>query len=557
MLERLTAENVLNAGREAFLPSRPLPSMTFAIDWWRGNGSPQAFQQTNVAIHAASSLVIFALLFTVLMRTGQAKGIAGLAAFIASALWACHPIQVQAVTYIVQRMASMATLFTVLALLLYVLGRGNTGWRCAVLFTFAGVLWALGLASKETAAIAPFLVLLAEYGVVRHGQSLIRTGLDRALLVLPAIIGVLVVIDIGSGVGPLSDTFLPGYEKRDFTLGERLLTQPRVIAFHISQILWPLPNRFSLEHDIPVSAGLFSPAQTFIALAAVGTWCVAGVWALFQRHRRVIGFFLLWLPATLVIESSFIPLEMVFEHRMYMASIGLAGLASLGLASVMERYRLGVPAVVGVSVIAVALLIVSTGQRVPVWQSTLRLAEASVERAPNNARAWSNLASVLHGAGHGWNEVMPLVIRSLELNPKQHTAAHLRAIYFVENQRFDEAGEILNWLTPYADQDHSIINTIGMLRLGQGDYQAAIIQFEKVAHLDDFKPEFKYNLALSYELAGRCEDALATWQTYLEQETNAQRIARVRDRLERNFATEGGRCFGARASRSLSRSSPE
>ncbi|MDH3848650.1 MAG: tetratricopeptide repeat protein, partial [Gammaproteobacteria bacterium] len=84
MIERLTAESVLNAGRESFLPSRPLPSMTFAVDWWRGNGSPKAFQQTNVAIHAASSLVIFALLFTVLLRTGHSESIAGLAAFIAA-----------------------------------------------------------------------------------------------------------------------------------------------------------------------------------------------------------------------------------------------------------------------------------------------------------------------------------------------------------------------------------------------------------------------------------------------------------------------------------------
>jgi hypothetical protein len=132
MIERLTAESVLNAGRESFLPSRPLPSMTFAIDWWRGNGSPKAFQQTNVAIHAASSLVIFALLFTVLLRTGHSESIAGLAAFIAAALWACHPIHVQAVTYIVQRMASMAAFFTVLTVLLFRPGiEGNRG-DCSV-----------------------------------------------------------------------------------------------------------------------------------------------------------------------------------------------------------------------------------------------------------------------------------------------------------------------------------------------------------------------------------------------------------------------------------------
>jgi hypothetical protein len=170
--------------------------------------------------------------------------------------------------------------------------------------------------SKETAAIVPFLVLLAEFGVLRQGQAIVRGRLDSVMLSLPVVVAVLITLDILSGTGPLAGNFLPGYENRDFTLSERLLTQPRVIGFHFSQIFWPLPGRFSLEHDFAASTGLLTPATTLVAMLGVASWCAIGVWALFRPSLRMMGFFLLWVPATLVIESTIIPLEMVFEHRM-------------------------------------------------------------------------------------------------------------------------------------------------------------------------------------------------------------------------------------------------
>ncbi|MDH3466578.1 MAG: tetratricopeptide repeat protein, partial [Gammaproteobacteria bacterium] len=308
-MTELTRGNLVDAGRNAFLPRRPLPSITFAIDWWRGDGSPRAFQYTNLVIHSATTVAVFALLMLVLGRLEKPRWVIVAAAFFGAAIWACHPIQVQAVTYIVQRMTSMAALFTILTVVLYILGRntGNSGRRWAY-FLLAVLCWALGMASKETAAIAPFLVLLAEYGVLRHGQDLARSKVDWVVLSLPAVLGLLIVLDIASGIGPLSDAFLSGYERRDYTLAERLFTQPRVIVFHFSQILWPLPGRFSLEHQFVLSTDLLTPGSTLSAFLAVIVWCALGLWAVLQKRRRIVGFLLLWVPATLIIESTFIPL---------------------------------------------------------------------------------------------------------------------------------------------------------------------------------------------------------------------------------------------------------
>jgi hypothetical protein len=544
MVTELALPNVLNAGRNALIPTRPLPSMTFAIDWVRGGGSARPFQLTNIALHGATTVAVFYLLFLLLSRFRHSPWISVMAAFMGAAMWACHPIQVQAVTYIVQRMASMAALFTLLTVIFYILGRQATRpSRRWLLFGLGLLCWMLGMASKETAAIAPFLVLLVEYGVLRHGGSLVTNKADVALLSLPAAVGFLIVIDIVSGFGPLSKVFLSAYELRDFSLAERLLTQPRVIGLHLSQIVWPLPGRFSLAHDFALSTGLLQPPTTLLALLGVIAWCGVGLNLLFRRGRRIVGFFLLWVPATLLIESSFIALEMVFEHRMYLPSVGLAGLVALALCWVLRNLPRLTPVVLTACALVIALLMLSTGRYVPVWKDDLSLAQHMVESSPNSARAWSALAFALYGQGQGWERVAPAASRALAIDPGNTVALNLRAMQLIENRQLDAAEKMVDVLAMKGSGDHSVINTIGMMRLARGNPQAAIVEFRRAVALNPFEPVFIYNLALSYELAGRCAEALEAWSSFLRLENDAERVAVVRNRLQRNFATEGGRCF--------------
>jgi hypothetical protein len=347
-----------------------------------------------------------------------------------------------------------------------------------------------------------------------------------------------------SGGGPLSKTVLPGYELRNFTIAERLLTQPRVIGLHLSQIVWPLPGRFSLEHDVAVSTGVFAPRATFFALLGLLTWCGLGLWLLFRPAARIAGCLLLWVPATLVIESSIIPIELVFEHRMYLPSVGLAALAGLGIARMLQRLPRLWPFGLGACVVAIGLLMLATSSYVSVWKDDLSIARHLVKVAPNTARTWSTLARALHQRGEGWDKVSPAALRALALDPGNAVALNLRAMNLIEKRELDEAEKIIAVLEPKSARDHSMINTIGMLRLAQGDLPSAVREFERAVELNPFEPVFQYNLALSYELSGRCVDALKMWSSFLQVETNKRRLAVVRDRIQRNFVVEGGRCFG-------------
>jgi protein O-mannosyl-transferase len=416
---------------QAILPQRVLPNLTLAIDWWRGNGSPAPFQLTNILLHAATTLAVFALLLTAIRCAGVPEGDAWILASVATTLWAVHPIQVQAVTYVVQRMAAMAALFMLITLIAFI--RARAAARPGRWYALAAVTAIAACLSKETAYILPALILLTEYTLCRRSGPRIRSRLDYIILALPVVAALYVVIDLAILHGPLWDYVMPGYASRDFSPVERLLTQPRVIFFHLGQILLPLPDRFSIEHAFPISTSLWHPWTTPLAIVGIIAWIAGGIWLVLRGNFPVVGFLVLWIPATLVIESSIVPLEMVFEHRMYLPSVGLAGLAGLGLYRLAHaRLR---PAMVALAAISALGLMATTMVRVPIWRTPVSLYEHALRNAPYSARVWANLATAYEGQDRT-SEAIAAYTKALEIDP-------VRAItYFNRGSSYRKHGDL-------------------------------------------------------------------------------------------------------------------
>ncbi len=375
------------AGNNALLKERVLPSVTFAVDWWRGGGNAKPFIQTNILLHTVNGFLVFVLLGLVL-STRLARSTAYTLALLVALAWTVHPIQAQAITYIVQRMASMAALFSLLSLIAYFMARQASllatqpGWYLVV------VLSALAAAfSKENAWILPALLILFELGVVRADRQILLSTLERRLLYGLLCVVVLAILSVWFETGPLVEAYSAGYANRDFSLWERVLTQPRVIAFHLSQIVLPLPDRFSLLHDFSTSVSLFTPVTTLFAWGAALLWILAGVFSLSRVRFRLLGFFILWVPLTLLIESSIVPLEMIFEHRMYLPSVGLFGILAVILGLVWQTWPWGSRAVIVSSLIGIALLIASTQTYIPVWKSEWQVYQRAVQLYPQYLRA--------------------------------------------------------------------------------------------------------------------------------------------------------------------------
>jgi tetratricopeptide (TPR) repeat protein len=210
------------------------------------------------------------------------------------------------------------------------------------------------------------------------------------------------------GTDPLA-RILNGYSSRDFTLGQRLLTETRIVFHYLGLLILPLPSRLNLAYDYPLSTGLLTPPLTLLALFGI-ILLVFLVFFLYRRDR-LTGFALFWFLVNLVIESSVIPLEIVFEHRMYMPSLFLV------LAAVAWCYRLLDNRVntTRTVLLAIALLLsVFTWQRNRVWQNEISLWTDVVHKAPNSMRANANLGNAYSNANK-YHEADRYLLRAIDI----------------------------------------------------------------------------------------------------------------------------------------------
>lgn len=537
-LETLSLAGLQQAVESSLLQNRPIPNLSFAIDWWRGGGDSRSFQATNISIHLLNSVLVFALLL-LLGRQFQ-HPFKLYFALLGAAIWAVHPIQIQGVTYIVQRMASLATLFTLLSLCAYLCGRFAQRWN-GLWFILSGGSFLLAALCKEIAWITPLLILLFEYGVVRHNQPLIQYRFDRIVLAIPVLLAVWVIIDLVSGAGPLSQRFLPEYRIRDFTLEQRLLTQPQVVLFYISQYLFPLSERFSIEHDVVIAKGLFNPLSTLFALLAVLAWCGIGLWLLLKKQTRLWGALILWLPITLMIESSAVALEMIFEHRMYLPSFGLVALLALTMMALTtltwQRYA---------GLIFMGLFVLfcsySSVQRIPAWQSSFTLYQSAVDNAPNSARLWGNLA--LEYLAHQQPEKgEQAASRALKLDARSIGGMEAMGVIMMARGNLMEAERLLGRAMRISEPpSHNLLNHYGEVKFKQRQYGQAQVLFARAIEASPYYVNYYWNHALALEGLGECQRAHQNWQQFIRRSEIAADIAEVQQHLLEHYQQAGGKC---------------
>lgn len=373
--------------------SRALPMLTFALDHLRGGLDARVFKSTNLLIHALTTLALAFFLRQLLVLSQWAPRRAVIAALVLAFLWAVHPLQVSSVLYVVQRMQTLCTLFMVLALWAYILMRqaqceGNRSRLYAVLL---GFFWALGMASKEDAALLPVYTLAIELTVFRFAAVRpVLTAVWRWGYLFLAIAGVVVYVFVA-----IPQYWHSGaYVGRDFSSYERLLTQGRVLSMYLQQMLLPLPDSMPFYYDdLVVSRGWFQPLSTLLAwLALLGLAVWAGIW-LHKRPLFSLGILIFF--AGHILTSNIFNLELAFEHRNQIPLMGiLISLADLAvLAFQYFRLRCG-PLTVALLGVVLCILGSATVMRAYSWGDPLRFAEKSIELAPDSGRSWLMLSSV-------------------------------------------------------------------------------------------------------------------------------------------------------------------
>lgn len=416
--EDLSFETMRTAAR-AYEPGswgRPLATIGFAIDYLISGKDPIAFKVHSLLVHLLNTLLVFALCLRLLpLAFPQASEPLAArlrqAAFWMAVVWAVHPLQASSVLYVVQRMETLAVTFLLLALLCYLRGRrdqvdGRFGWGW--LFASGG-LAGVGLLAKETGVVFPLLAWMLELTVLgfrAHNPS--TTRLLKGLYLVGLILGV-------AGFAMFSARYLGPdvYALRDFSAGERVLTQFRALGLYLQQILLPLPSSMTFYYDnYPPSRGLLTPASTLVCAVLLVALLAAAAW--WRRRLPLFALGIFWFFSAHVLTSGVIPLELVFEHRNYFALLSVL-LAITGLIGGTTQFQPG--RVLRTSVVIGLVTVAVLGAfRATTWGSQLRLAEDLAARNPGSPRASSELATTYFGiAGndpdsHAW----ALAIREFE-----------------------------------------------------------------------------------------------------------------------------------------------
>jgi len=318
-------------GMEAGPTRRPISMLSFGVQVAGTGFNPRPMKIFNLAVHLANGVLLFMLLLLLGRRVkrdagAEDHGNAFWMALFAATAWLLAPVNLTGVLYVVQRMESLAALFTLLGLLLYVVGRERmlNDSPGGLLWCWTGLLVGIvmGGLAKESAFLTPLYALVMEFFIFRFrgGQS------GRRLF--PLYLGLLAVPGALGGVWLAGKVLFGGYgNTATFTLGERLLTEARVLWEYAGWILLPRLQSLGFYHDdYPISRGWLEPWTTLPAVAGL----VVLLYFSYRIRRRhpLVALGIWWFFSAHLLTATVIPLELVFEHRNYVASMGL--LLSLG-----------------------------------------------------------------------------------------------------------------------------------------------------------------------------------------------------------------------------------
>jgi protein O-mannosyl-transferase len=497
----LSPQALINSGFKSFSSARPVSNISFALNYFFNGYNTPGYHIVNIIIHLLTGLFLFFLLKDTLHIT-KTKSLStlvsdndnvSLLAFATVLVWLVHPLQTQSVTYIVQRMNSMAAMFYVLSMLCYVRGRlakvKTYRWILLGSCIISGV---LAVGSKEIAATLPFLIIVYEWYFL---SNLNMTWLRKNLLNISVGIFIsLVLIFLFLGMNPINK-IMNGYIITKFTLPQRVLTEFRIMIMYLGLILFPYPGKLNLDYDFPLSYSLINPPTTLLSLFIILGLFVFSIYI--AKRDRIVSFTILWFFGNLAIESTVIPLELVYEHRTYLPSMFVILLAVILLNTYLKPRWARIILLCSV----IGIFSVWTYQRNHVWENDYTLWQDCVNKSPNKARTHSNFAMTLIFKGK-LDEAIVHFSKAVELSP-----------------------------------DVPIVHiNLGHAYMQKGIIDEAIVQFKEAIKANPFFAESYQNLAQAMEKSGKPEEALKYYTEALKMEpTNVE----VLNNISKTLTSQG------------------
>lgn len=395
--------SLFTAGGHSGPLGRPVSMLSFGLNFCLHGMDAWGFKLVNLGLHVLIGLLVFGIGREVMQSPTFADRITPAAAFrwsaFAASVWLLMPLHVSTVLYVIQRMTQLSALFVLLGIFSYLLGRrwlqGEHRLRGVIALASVYVLWLpLATFSKENGLLLVPLCGVIELVCFRMRtapgwpRTLVR-GIVLTTLAVPLLLAMLSL--------PWTWAWLTRvYAIRDFTLEQRLLTEAMVLLWYAWMSFVPQLNQMGLFlDDFPLSPGLLADPLGAVVLCG---WIVLTLYLLLRSARHpILAFALLWFLCGHAMESTILPLEIIFEHRNYLPSMGLLiGVGMLLAANESQVFaaRLAVPTLLlWLTVVAGA-----AGLRATLWADALELHAYEYRHHPKSMRAAIGLGGLHHDA---------------------------------------------------------------------------------------------------------------------------------------------------------------
>lgn len=462
--------------------NRPLLRVTFALNYHFGGFDLFGYHLTNLLIHITAGICVYflaGLLFRIFLRDHDSSD-SGTFSLMAGLVFSLHPVQTGSVTYIASRSSVLATLFYLLAVILFITGFEKNGLKKASLNFGAFFSFILGIGVKETVLTLPFIIALLSIYLITVQAGSVRQDLwnrgNRTniivcgvwLLTLP-VYALVKYISVHNAI-PVDTRFAPGEILPPY---QYLLTELNVVIFHyLGWLFFPIGGAHA-DPDIPAETSFMDISTLSAAIIIAGLLYIA---LRSVKKRPIVSFAVLWYFITLIPTSTLFPLgDVAVERHLYLPSIGFALIASYFLI----KARALLP--VNLRFVPYLLPILLVGMTIKTnfaWKSEVTLWEDAAEKSPNKVRVLSNRAFAYFEAG------------DLE---------KAEALYIDFLKRFpnDAAG----------------YNNMGLLYEKKGDISSAIKYYKEAIRLRPNYWRFYMHLGDAYRQAGLINEAINELRT--------------------------------------------
>lgn len=531
--------------------SRYLAYLSFALNYALGGLEPFGYHLFNVAVHMANSILVFALallLFkTSALRDRGLEEYAFPAAIIASFLFAAHPVQTQAVSYITQRLASLAALFYLLSLVLYLKWR-TTDKKGRVFIYAAALLSAIAAQfTKEIGFTLPAVIVLTEFAFFRGvGKPLKRFAALAPFILTMAIVPALLFgpeLSVGADPGVSGST--RAHQMRDLATissHDYMATQLRVMVTYLRLLVFPAGQ--NLDYGYPFFTSFLAPEVLFSSILVAMVFGL-GIF-LFIRALKgrgalslLAGYAVLFFFIAISVESSIIPIkDVIYEHRLYLPNAGAAvffGAMLMWLFDVLKKKSaLKAPALVWAIVMTIVLsvpLAAATWSRNNLWNDEILLWKDAVAKSPSSARARNNLGTALYLKGLK-AEGMAEFKKAVSLDASFADSRYNLGNAYKDLGLMDEAIKEFEAAVRLDPLKLSARNNLGLAYYSTGNYGKAIGQFEALLVLAPGNYKARGSLGLAYLKMGRPEEAASEFRAALSINPGFEDALRNLDEVE-------------------------